>query len=421
MKSITDHIPKKVLSWLVWGIAVLYYLYEYIHRIAPSVMIQPIMYSFRIDTAEMGALASTYFWIYGMMQIPVGIVVDNYGPKRPLLVACILITIGSFGFGFSHELVFAYVCRGLIGLGSAFGYLCCLKICVNWFSSRRFALMCGLVNMIGMLGAFAGEIVLSKLLDDYTWRQVVYSLSYVGILIIVLLWIFVRDFPHESPQAQFFKKSHHIGENLKRIITSKHLWLCAVYVGCIYCTFDTIAALWGVSFIQKSYGISRDHAAEISSLIFLGAMAGYPVFGFVTSYFNNAHKRIMIISSLCILALGIGIWSGPKDISVLVVLFALLGFFAGVTATATTLAKEYMPLSISGLTMSVINTVLVFAGAASEPLFGYLLQVNQTVKSTSLAAVSVSDFQRAFLIMPGFYFISLVCAVCIKQSRGQVS
>ena len=143
------------------------------------------MHSLQIDAANMGTLSASYFYVYGVMQIPVGILIDNYGPKRPLIVACLLLTAGSFGFSYSHHVYMSYICRGLVGLGSAFGYLSCLKLIVNWFESQRFAFMCGLVNMVGMVGAFVGEIGLSVAMNYMTWRQLILSISYVGFFIFV--------------------------------------------------------------------------------------------------------------------------------------------------------------------------------------------------------------------------------------------
>jgi MFS family permease len=422
MKKRANYLSSTVMAWLVWGIAVLYYLYEYIQRITPSVMVAKIMSSFHIDTISMGNLSAVYFWVYGLMQIPVGVIVDNYGPKRPLLFAAVFITIGSFGFSLSQHLYLSYISRGLIGLGSAFGYLCCLKISVNWFSTRRFAFMCSLINMIGMFGAFIGEVTMSYLMKTDSWRGIIFYMSYIGIALIILLWVFVQDFPPNNSsltKKKVFEKPKHIWKDLLIILCSKQVILSAIYVSFLYCTFDTIAALWGVSFIHNTYNLNHTMSAQISSLIFLGAIIGYPAFGLLTSYLKARHKLIMIITSIIMLIIGFAIWSAPKNIAVIITLFFFLGFFAGATATATTLAKESMPLAVSGLTMSIVNTALVFIGAASQPLFGYLLEAHQHLGTTHLNSLTATDFYRAFLIMPALYIGSLICALFIKQTSGQ--
>ena len=303
MWNIEKHISHKVLAWLVWTIAVVYYLYEYIQRISPSVMVGEIMHAFSIDTTVMGNLGAIYFYVYGVMQIPVGILVDNYGPKRPLLTAVVLISIGSFIFSASNSLTLSYISRGLVGFGSSFGYLCCLKIIVNWFESRRFAFMCSLVNMVGMVGAFVGEISLSFLMKVLSWRELLFYLSFVGIVIVVLVALFVRNFPRnkygELPVKIFDKPKGFLKDAFKQILTSKQILFTAIFVAFMYCTFDTIAALWGTTYLETVYGVTRVSAAEISSLIFLGAIVGYPLLGWLTSVLHNQHKKIMIGAGIC--------------------------------------------------------------------------------------------------------------------------
>lgn len=414
-------IPANVVAWIVWKIAVIYYLYEYIQRISPAVMVGDIMQSLKINAAQMGNLSAMYFYTYGLMQIPVGILIDKYGPKRPLVWGCLLLSIGSFGFSYAHTPFIAYLCRGLVGLGSAFGYLACLKIVVNWFCPKRFGFMCGLVNMIGMVGAFFGAVILSTLMNDLAWRELIFELSLFSLGILILLIVVVKDHPHKqrkiishtkvAPKPPLFKR-------LWMICKSKQVLLAALYVGLTYCTFDAIAALWGVPFVEKTYHVSHIHAASISSLIFLGAIFGYPCFGALTTYLKHRHKLLMISNSLIMTCIAIGIWLAPHSIMLVATLFFSLGFFAGITATATTLGKESMPLHISGLTMSVINTALVLLGAASQPLFGYLLDLHHK-QTVALNALTGADFHRAFVIMPISFFISLLCALLVKQPHQQ--
>jgi MFS family permease len=358
------------------------------------------------------------------MQIPVGILVDNYGPKRPLLCAAVLITIGGFLFSSSHSLMLSYFSRGLVGFGSSFGYLCCLKIVVNWFQSRHFAFMCSLVNMIGMIGAFLGEVTLSHLMNMLTWRELLFNLSFVGIVVVVLVGLFVKNFPQGQNSLKsepIFKTNSYLKKTLLKIITSKQILLAAVYIAFVYCTFDTIDALWGTSYLEKTYNLTRDSSAEISSLIFLGAIIGYPLFGWLTSYLPCCHKRLMIIAVTLMATASFLIWLTPHSINNVRMLFLLLGLCAGSTATATTLAKESMPLAISGITMSFVNTAVVMLGALSQPLFGYLLEWHHKIIATNLNLLSIGDFHLAFFLMPCLYVIALICAIFLKQPKQQVA
>ena len=78
------------LSWLIWGLASLFYLIGFFHRLAPAVMTQELMRDFDISAAALGNLSGFYFYSYWVMQIPTGILADSWGPRR-------LLTFGAFG------------------------------------------------------------------------------------------------------------------------------------------------------------------------------------------------------------------------------------------------------------------------------------------------------------------------------------
>lgn len=416
MSCLKNRSQWKHLKWFVWGIAGFYYLFEYIERISPVVMVDELMASFKIDTGRIGYLSAIYFYVYAIFQIPVGILADRYGPKRPLFWACLITSLGSFIFSMSPFIQMAELGRALVGLGSAFGYLCCLRLIINWFPANRFAFMCGLINMVGMIGAFLGELLLSSLMTVSTWRTIMYSMSIVGLLNVVLIGLFINDYPFKGKSKHTIKIIPlPIFKTLKKVISSPHVLLCGVFVGMIYCTFDTIAALWGIPYLQHIYHMTKFEAAETNSLIFLGAIFGYPLFGWLTHQLKHFHKRLMVISAITMLIIVMFIYTTPTHPIILRMLFFSLGFFCGVTSTATTLAKESMPIAISGTTMSIINTILVTIGGISQPLFGVFL--DRSSHSDLLSSLSANNFRDAFLLMPILYGIALLSALMLKQKK----
>ena len=365
----------------------------------------------------------SYFYVYALCQIPAGILADHLGPKRPLFWGCAICTLGSLIFPLSHSFSLAITSRALVGLGSVVGYICCLKLIVNWFPANRFGFMCGLVNMVAMIGAFFGEVVLSYLIAAHSWRPILLELSIIGGINAILILLIVRDYPkkgkHTTKQSHVKRTKSSIKADILKIISSPQIWLLSIYVATMYCTFDTLAALWGVPYLQGVYHINNVRAATISSFIFLGAAFGYPVFGWLTSNLHRKHKILMIIASTATLLVALAIYSRPTNLLVVTVLFFALGVFSAATCTGTTLVKENMPLSLCGVSISIMNTVLVITGALSQPLFGFLLEMSHRPPETALNVLPVYDFQRAFLLMPCLFAISLLCAILIKQTKSQ--
>jgi len=119
-----------LIGWLICGLGALFYSYEYLLRIAPSAMETALREHFNLSATGFGHISSIYYYAYVPMQLPVGIMMDRYGPRRLLTFACMVCVIGTFLFTGTTSFWVAASGRFLVGLGSAFGYL---KISSLWF------------------------------------------------------------------------------------------------------------------------------------------------------------------------------------------------------------------------------------------------------------------------------------------------
>src|SRR3990167_10441666 len=137
-------IPSLSRSWLVWLCAALFFCYQFLLRVSPSVMTQELMADFHVDACALGTLTSFYFWAYSGLQLPVGTLLDKYGPRRLLTFAALLCTAGSLLFASAETVMMASLARFLIGAGSAFGFLSCMKIGALWFPPQRISIVVGM-------------------------------------------------------------------------------------------------------------------------------------------------------------------------------------------------------------------------------------------------------------------------------------
>ena len=109
--------------WVIWSLAVCFYFYEYILRVAPSVMISNILSSFNIKAGVFGTIVAFYLYAYAPMQLPVGILMDRFGVRKLLSLATIICGLGSILFGLSHAVWIADISRFCIGAGSACAFI----------------------------------------------------------------------------------------------------------------------------------------------------------------------------------------------------------------------------------------------------------------------------------------------------------
>ena len=184
----------KLLPWCVWVLGALFYAYEYLLRVTPNAMATDLMRSFNLSAESLGGLAAFYYYAYTPMQLPVGILVDRYGPRRLLTFASLICAFGSYLFA-QDNLLLAQIGRFLVGLGSAFAFVGVLKLSANWFMPHRFALLSGLASSLGVVGAIFGVVLMTALVEVAGWLQTVIYSAEFGVFLAVIIFLIVRDQP----------------------------------------------------------------------------------------------------------------------------------------------------------------------------------------------------------------------------------
>src|SRR3990172_1547193 len=184
-----------VLPWLICGLAACFYCYEYLLRISPSIMVPELRAAFNISAAALGNLSAFYFYAYTPMQLPVGVMLDKYGPRNVLTFAVLICALGAALFGFSTHYWGALAGRFMIGFGSAFAFVGVLKLASSWLPPDRFGFIAGLTTTLGMIGAMFGQNVLSVMVHQSGWQQTLIYSSIFGFLLVPIIWCVIRDQP----------------------------------------------------------------------------------------------------------------------------------------------------------------------------------------------------------------------------------
>ena len=408
-------------AWLVWGLTAAFYFYEYFLQVSPGVMVPDLMRSFKVDATHLGNLAAFYFYTYAPMQILVGLLLDRYGPRRLITFATGVCALGSLLFGTAHVLGIAEIGRSLIGLGSAFAAVGCLKIAANWFPMERFALLTGLMVMVGMTGAAFGEIPLAVLVDNIGWRASMMILTGVGAMLTIAIWQVVRDRPPEIKETERHELHtttiREMLNGLLQIIRSKQSWLVATYGGLMFAPTSTFGSLWGVPFLMEAAHISRPRAAGLVTFVFIGWMVGSPVGGWVSDRIR-LRRPPMIAGSLGALLSILGVIYIP-DLSpnILAVLLFSFGFFSGGFLPAFSIVKEINPPRNSATALGFINFLNMIGGLVALPVVGYFLDMRWSGKIVDgVHMYSIANYHFALVCLPIMIALSLGILPFIKET-----
>ena len=155
---------------LALAMVVAAYVLSFFQRFAPAGIAQDLIAAFNTTASSLGVLAATYFYVYTVMQVPTGILVDTLGPRLILLLGGLVGGIGSLLFGLALSLDLALLGRTLIGLGVSVTFIAMLKIIALSFDERRFASLVGISMLVGNLGSVLAGAPLSWLAQVAGWR-----------------------------------------------------------------------------------------------------------------------------------------------------------------------------------------------------------------------------------------------------------
>ena len=131
--------PSGLFPWVVCGLGGLFFSYGYFQRVAPSVMVAELMGEFGVGAAVLGNLGALFFYAYAVMQLPAGVMLDRWGPRRVLPGAIVFCALGCWVFATADGIAQAYVGRLMIGTGAGFSWVGALKLTTLWFPVHRFA------------------------------------------------------------------------------------------------------------------------------------------------------------------------------------------------------------------------------------------------------------------------------------------
>lgn len=406
---------RAVLPLLFWALAALFYFYGFFQRVTPSVMVQELMRDFSVSAAVLGNLSAIYFYAYASIQLPVGLIIDRFGPRASLTLAALLCGCGSLIFGLADTLPMAYAGRLLIGAGAGFTWVGALKIISLWFPARRFALMSGLTLMLGMIGAVAGQAPLAALVGAHGWRDVLLAAAlFVGVLA-AAIW-FIIPARHGAEPAP--KRGRNILSGFGDVLKTPQTWIVSLFGAMITAPMLAFAGLWAVPFLMLRYAIERPVAAFSVSFVFIGWGIGAPLLGWLSDHMER-RKPVMIFAALtALISMSAIIYWPDLPLWAISLLCLINGFGSGGMVLCFATGRENNRPESAGAVLGFVNMAVMSTGAIFQPLIGWLLDRNWDGAMAAGAPVyGIAAYEAALLTMPLCGAIALVAATLVTETR----
>lgn len=413
-----------IFPWLVCALGAIVYSYEYLLRMSPSVMQDELMRFYHLTGVQYGYLSgSFYYFMYVIMQIVVGLLMDRYGPRRLLTAACLFCAFGAWLFACSHQLIFAMAGRFLIGFGSAFAFVGATKLATIWLPPERFAIISGIILCLGMVGAMFGDTVLRALVDTVGWQPAIRNAAVAGVVIALIVWFVVRD-----TNPYHYIKHHHVAtmsevlSGLWRMLGNYQLWIVGV-VGCLYYLFlSAFAEFAAPAWLHQVHHLTRSHAANATSMVFLGCACGAPIWGLISDYFRRRRTPMIIAGIGALLTFCVLLYIRNLPITAVYFLLFTFGFLSSVQILVFAVARELTSVRSAGTAIGMINMLVMISGLVFPPLIGKLLDLNWTgLMMEGTRVYSATTYTIAFSALPIGIFIGILLTFCIRETYCNIT
>jgi len=401
---------------VVFAIVLAGYVLSFFHRTAPAAIATELQRAFVIPSALLGTLAATYFYVYTLLQIPVGVLADTAGPRRLLAGGSLVAGLGSLAFALAPTWEVAAAGRTLVGVGVSVAFIAILKINATWFEARRFATLNGITMFAGNLGAVVAGAPLAWVVTQASWRSVFVALGALSLALAAATWWRVRDRPEAlgyapvAPPPPAGAKLDWRGA-LRTVLANPATWpafLVNVGVGGCYLAF---AGLWAVPWLEHAYGYSRVTAAQHASLLLLGVAVGAVAVGVVSDRLGNRRGVLRACTFAFALAwlpwLTHAAWPLPATLAWF---FAMGLLIPGFTLTWT-IAKEANRPGHSGIATSVVNTGIFLGTGVLQPLVGWAIDRGRAAGDVAAA------WDTGIAILAGAAFAGALASLAVRERK----
>lgn len=393
-------------------LAGLFYCYEYYLRVAPSVISSELKLFYHISDAKFGNLVACYMYAYVIMQIPVGIMMDKYGPRKILTFACLMCAVGTCLFASSTILIVGQLGRFLVGFGSAFAFVGVLKIANTWLPPKHFALVVGLISTLGIIGGICGSLLMTVSVDFIGWQHSLYIAGFAGLILTIIIFSFIRD-NKERQVADI--NTQDTGGFLSIVKNSNH-WRNGFIGFLTYLPMTALADMWAIPYF-KSVGLSNKAAAMCSAILYIGFGIGAPFWGWISDKLRSRRLPMIMGSFLASIMAALILFVPNLHVIVVFILLVLLGAFASCEVLVFAVSNDLAKREHSATSLAFANMLIMLGGAIVVPLIGKLLDHFGTENGAVMLGLhDHATFTQALALIPVGLALAGILAMTMRDT-----
>lgn len=394
------------LAFRMFSLFALVYVLSYAFRAINAVMAEPLTQELGLSSADLGLLASGFFLTFALMQLPVGILLDRYGPRRTEVALLGLAAVGALIFAMAHSFTWLWIGRAMIGIGVSACLMASVKAYSLYFRPHMQASMSSWMLMAGSLGALAVTTPVEAAIPVIGWRGVFFLMAGLCLLAMAVLWFGLPVL--FSPQKT--ESWSTMGNGYRQVFTHRHFWRVAPLATITQGGFIAFQGLWIGPWLTRVVGQSNSEAAQSMFWISLTLMFGYFMLGVVTRRVAKAkgdEDQIMRVGlGLTLVLTAWQVLMGAQS-TLWVWLLQALCLSSGIMTYS--ICNRPFPKKLTGRSSTALN-LLIFVGA-------FLIQWGVGVGIDAFVSLGLSEIDAFRMTMGVLLFMMALTWLWFEKGR----
>lgn len=425
-------------KWVIFGLVCISYLLAFAQRTGPGLITDQLQAEFHVSAAVLGMMTSVQYLLYMILQVPVGLSGDKFGPERLLVAGVLFDGVGTIIFSRAESFPWLLLGRAVVGLGDALIWVNIVLILAERFLPQEFGALLGLVGTAGNVGALLTTLPFAAWISAAGWRSPFLTLGFVLVAVAACNWLAFseRGSPRwkqrTRPQtAEVASQPVHRVRNAKinpvpvrrilaDVVRDRLAWAT---FGChfgIVGTYMGFVSLWAVPVFMATHHVSRSGAAWFTLVAFVGALFGGPVTGAISDRMGS-RRQPYIVLQVAVTISWIALWLAGTGLPAAVTYFLMIviGFGNGGSLLTFAVIRDLTPAERSGVMSGFANTGGFLSAVLLPVCFGAVVDV---MSPNAAHGVPASPQAMATaLIVPAVFSLVGVAGAILLPERARLS
>ncbi|MCQ1953800.1 nitrate/nitrite transporter [Arthrobacter sp. zg-Y238] len=405
-------------AWIVWGVGVFAYMVAVTQRTSFGVAGIEATERFSATASVLSVFTVVQLLVYAGLQIPVGVLVDRFGPRLLIAGGAALMLAGQLQLAAAESVGAGILGRSLVGAGDALTFISVLRLLPAWFSGRKIPVLTQYTGIVGQLGQIASAIPFAYVLHRFGWSTAFVSAASLSLLALVLTLACVRNRPAggEAPVPLPLRQTGtSLAEAFAQPGTRLGMWThyTVQFPGTVF------VMMWGFPYLVSAEGVSSAVASGLMAFFVVVAIVCGPWMGSWVGR-HPLRRSTMVLLIAGAMAAGwaaVLLYPGPAPLWLLVLLVALLAVGGPGSMIGFDFARTYNPSARLGTATGIVNIGGFIASLVSMYLIGVVLDVLNNSGFSGGNLYALDSFRIALSVQ---FAVMAVGVAGILRTRGQI-